>query len=118
MDPERHALDRLQSKHIIEWFGFSTALALAAGAIVVVYQAVSWLKTGDWPPQSIFTALNWLGVNTAPAVFTSWRGFNIIAAWILDLHVSVAFFGIGVFVGIGTSQVSYLISRSLARSAA
>lgn len=118
MAPKRHALNRLQPKHISEWFGLSTALAMAAGAIVVVFQAVSWLKTGDWPPQSIFTALNWLGVNTAPAIFTPWRGFNIIAAWILDLHVSVAFIGIGVVVGIGAGQVSYLISRSQTRSAA
>ena len=85
---------------IVEMSGFLIGMG---GVGVVVYQALLWLKVGEWIPISVFkivapflppSFVNWI------AFPTDWRGVNKIINILLDLPVSAVAVVLGISLGI------------------
>ena len=72
---------KLEDKAIMV-FAVGVTLAAAAGVItgllVLGKQALGWLKTGVWAPQSVADGLAQLGIDAT----TEWVGFNEILQWL------------------------------------
>jgi len=60
--------------------------ALLYAGIILVQQALTWLKTGLWPPAPIS---QWLWESFNIQLATAWTGLNEILNSLTNLHVAV-----------------------------
>ena len=110
------AIEAQHSKTIEEWFGLCGALGFMAAFILLGYQAVLWLREGQWTPIPISSVLNKFSIDYNSVVDISWAGIQKILVWILDLPLSlgiIAFGGLsGVLIGHLAHEFSKLKSAS------
>jgi hypothetical protein len=70
------------------------ALGCIIGATVIfAYQVFAFLKTGEWLPLSLISALSWAGVSWAASP-TDWQGLHRLLNWAplsLSLYFGSAF---------------------------
>lgn len=67
-------------------------LALGYGfcALVIGWQVLHWLQTGEWQPLPFLVALEFIGVNTESAYAPkSWIGMAKVARFLLELPMSI-----------------------------
>jgi hypothetical protein len=102
---------------IVDMVGFLCGMG---GVGVVVYQALLWLKRGEWVPVSVFKVvapflppsfINWI------AFPTDWRGMNTIINILLDLPMSVVAIVLGVLLGFLGSVIDYGVQKRRCKGA-
>src|SRR5688572_7495029 len=72
--------------------------SLLGGIGVLGYQVLGWLRTAEWEPMSVMTALQWLNVRWAFQP-TDWLGlYNALAFIPLAVGLPLVGFAIGIFV--------------------
>ncbi|MBR1143682.1 hypothetical protein [Bradyrhizobium sp. AUGA SZCCT0431] len=85
---------------------------LAAIALTLTYQVLSWLKLGVWPGYSIAQMLTEFGI---PRPTAAWIGVQQIIDGLLELHASVAMLAAGVVVSGGVFYVVLWLAQTLQR---
>jgi len=71
---------------VVASFAVTGYLLALACSIIVVYQTICWLRTGNWPTFTADDARTFLGI---PFPQTEWVGITKILSWILDQPLSV-----------------------------
>ena len=80
-------LKKLIGRTVLIIAGLGGGWALLYAGFMFIAQALTWLKTGRWPPRPISEWL-WQSfyIRIAP---TEWIGLNKILDWILSMHIAV-----------------------------
>jgi hypothetical protein len=66
---------------MVSTLSIAGALGCIVGAtLVFAYQIFAFLKTGEWLPLSLVSALSWAGVSWAASP-TEWQGLHRLLGW-------------------------------------
>lgn len=104
-------METQRSKTIEEWFGLSAALGFFAAVCILVYQAVLWLKEGEWTPIPISSVLGKLDIDYYAVVNIRWAGAQKIVVWLLDLPLSFGTVVLGSLVGVLVGNLVHEFSK-------
>ncbi len=99
-------MEAQRTKTIEEWFGLFGALGFFAAALLLGYQALLWLKEGQWTPIPISSVLGKLNIDYYSLIDIPWAGAQKIVVWLLDLPLSL---GIVVFGGLLGVLIGHLV---------
>jgi len=81
-DDEQVTAKRIHREDEISgWVGLSLALLFLAGAAILAWQILLWLKTGEWPSYTWADAFAWAG----PLELPNGRGVEKLLRWVGEL---------------------------------
>jgi hypothetical protein len=82
-----------------------------SGSSGLGYQALLWLKEGQWPSISFASVLGKLNIDYYSVVDIRWAGVQKIVVWLLDLPLCLGIVAFGALLGILIGHLVHEFSK-------